>query len=188
MPVLGALTKYDSKPPLWFWDADGQRIELTSDELLDYPKFQRACLDRLNRVLPDLKASEWKQAVGKALETLHVEPVPEDVSPEGQFWELLERFCTGRTQARTKEEILLRKPWTDEGRTYFRLTDLLEYLERARFKGLTMQRITAVLRARSGQDHQFKISGKVVRAWSIPEFGNVGPFDVAPGIDAAGQF
>lgn len=186
MPVLGALTKIDSKPPTWLWDADGERIELTTDELMDFSKFQRACLDRLNKMLPDLTAKQWKAVVAKALETLHVEPVGEDASPEGQFWELLENFCNGRAQAHTRDELLLGKPYTDgeEARTYFKLTDLLGYLDRRRFKMFTtLQKVCAVLKARGGTDHQWKVRGKCCRVWSVAAFPrDSGGFDLPPSL------
>ena len=47
--------------------------------------------------------------------------VSEDASTSGQFYDYLEEFCRHLQQAKTEEEILLRKPWTDEesGITYF---------------------------------------------------------------------
>jgi hypothetical protein len=170
LPILGAMTKYDSRPPLYWWDCDGERLELTVDEILDFRKFKRACFERLNKVLPAVKSSQWDQLVRKALETLTIETVPEDASPEGQFWEVLEQFCAGRAQAHMRDEILLGKPWTDNGRTYFRLGDLLKFLHRIKFSYLTMQRIAAVMKSRGGQPERITIQGKVVRAWSVPSF------------------
>jgi hypothetical protein len=105
LPVLGALTKYDSRPPLYWWDVDGLRIELTVEEIMDFRKFKRACFERLNKVLPDLAGKKWDGLLRKALETLTVESVPEDASPEGQFWDLLEQFCNGRAQAYSRIEL-----------------------------------------------------------------------------------
>jgi hypothetical protein len=46
-----------------------------------------------------------------------------DTSLSGQFYDMLEEFSTHMQSAMDQEEILLRRPWTDEegGRTYFRL-------------------------------------------------------------------
>jgi len=170
LPVLGSLTKYDSLPPLYWWDVDGHRIELTTDEIRDYRLFRRVCFERLDKVLPGMKATQWDEVLRKQMETMSTEPVPEDASPEGQFWEVLEQFCHGRAQASCQEDVLLGKPWTDENRTYFTLNALIKYLGRVRFNYLTMQRIAAVMKSRGGQPERLTIKGKVVRAWSVPAF------------------
>jgi hypothetical protein len=182
LPVFGGLTKFDTKPPHYVWDVDGLRLELSSDEVIEYPKFAKACFERLDKMLPDLKSKEWKEHVAKALDTMQVEPVPEDANPDGQLWDLLERFCTGRTQAQGRDELLLGKPWTSEGRSHFRLQDLLQFLNRRGFKLMTSQRVAAVLKTRGALTHEYKIRGKFVRAWSVPAFADVGEFDLCPSL------
>ncbi len=170
LPVLGSLTKYDSKPPLYWWDIDGLRIELTTDEITDYRKFKRICFERLDKVLPPLSAKKWDELLRKGMEKLTTEPVPEDASPEGQFWELLETFCNGRSQACSREELVGTKPLLEDGRVYFRLAGLLAFLDRERFRHLSMQRITAVLNSRGGRPEKLTVEGKQVRVWSVPAF------------------
>ena len=60
----------------------------------------------------------------------HVIEVSQDVSVNGQFADHLEEFCTGHQAADEKEQILLKRPWTDEDlkETYFRLKDLEAHL------------------------------------------------------------
>ena len=40
--------------------------------------------------------------------------VSEDASIDGQFYDFLEEFCTTMQQAKVRDEILLRRPWTDD--------------------------------------------------------------------------
>ena len=98
--------------------------------------------------------------------------VPKDVSVEGQFEELLEAFCTERAQAQSRDEILLGKPWTEEGKTYFRLKDLLEYFSRQQFREYGRNHIAARLREMGGDHHFFHIKNKGVTVWYIPEFAS----------------
>jgi len=170
LPVFGALTKYDSRPPLYWWNIDGERIELTGEEIQDYLKFKRICFERLDKVLPALSQKKWDEVLRKAIEKRTLESVPEDASPEGQFWELLEQFCNGRVQAYSRDEVTGNKPFLEEGRVYFKLAGLLSYLDRMKFRHLTMQRITAVLTSRGGVSGKMTVQGKQVRVWSVPAF------------------
>ena len=173
LPVLGALTKYDSRPPLYWWDVDGLRIELTVEEIMDFRKFKRACFERLNKVLPDLAGKKWDGLLRKALETLTVESVPEDASPEGQFWDLLEQFCNGRAQAYSRIELTGGKPLTEDGRVFFKIGALMHYLDRMRFRHLNLQRVAAVLASRGGEASKITLSpGKQIRVWSVPAFSH----------------
>jgi hypothetical protein len=103
------------------------------------------------------------------LDSVSVIEVPKDVSVEGQFMELLEAFCTERAQAQNRDEILLGKPWTEEGKTYFRLKDLLDYFTRQQFRDYGRNNIAARIRELGGGHHFFHIKGKGITVWFVPE-------------------
>jgi hypothetical protein len=88
---------------------------------------------------------------------------------------MLEEFSTHMQSALDKEEILLRRPWTDEasGRTYFRLKDLEAFLKRNKFFDYRANKIAQRLREIDGQSEQFRIKGRAVRCWSIPAFARM---------------
>lgn len=186
-PVLKELRKLETAPPVWFLDVDsngtGATLELSTEELLDPGAFQKKCTEYLN-IVPMLPTKiVWQQAVQALMAEgilKKVDPPPEDSSTEGQFWELLEQFCTGRAQAHTKEEILGGKPFTENGRTYFRTSDLLKYLTRMQFKDYRVQQVTKVLKMRKtkkdGKDVEYckheptHIGKKFLNLWSIEAF------------------
>jgi hypothetical protein len=99
----------------------------------------------------------------------------DDTSIRGQFYDLLEEFTTHMQAALDKEEILLRRPWTDEetNRTYFRLKDLEAFLKRNKFFEYKSNKIAQRLRDMEGNAEQFRIKGRTVRCWSIPSFAKV---------------
>jgi hypothetical protein len=101
--------------------------------------------------------------------------VSEDASIDGQFYDYLEEFCTTMQQAEVREEILLRRPFTDddEGRTYFRLKDFEAHLRKNKFFEYKSHKIAQRLRDRNGESTVVKIKGKAVRVWVIPSFENV---------------
>lgn len=170
-PILTSLTKYNTVPPIWFVDVEGGgRIELQTEDLQNQIRFQRRCLDYLNRMPPVIKPEQWRTLVQSLLEKMVLIDVPDDASCAGQFWLLVESFCTARAQARTKEEILLGKPWLDRGRHYFRIQDLMDYLERKRFREFRLHKSAQVLKERGGEHCFMKIRAKGMNLWSVPEF------------------
>lgn len=171
LPTLTGLTKYDTNPPIWFIDIEGGgRLELTTDDIQNQARFQRRCMDSLNIMPPMIGKNKWNVIVQGLLESVTIIEAPTDASPEGQFTEHLEQFCTGKAAARVKDEILLGKPWTDEGRHFFRLRDLLTYLERQRFRDLATNKITSLLKEMGGEHHFYNLKGKGINCWSVPEF------------------
>ena len=168
-PLFSNLTKQDSDPPIWFLDVEGGRLELETDDLLNQNRFQRKCMDALNKIPPKVKENVWRQIIQQLLDSLTVVEVPKESSTEGHFMELLEAFCTERP-ARERDELLLHKPWTDKNKTYFRLADLMEYLHRHNFKEYQRNRLTSKLKQLNGEPYFFNIKGKGINVWYIDEF------------------
>lgn len=169
-PLLGGLTKLDTNPPIWFWTVDGIRMELTTNELQDPRAFQRKCMDVLNMMPALPKLDVWNAAVQQAMDSVSVVEAPADSSPEGLFWSHVEKFCTGRAQARELEEIVTGKPHTSDKRTFFRLQDLLAYLKIQRFDDLRQNKITSLLKDAGAKHHEKNLRGRFTNYWSIPEY------------------
>jgi len=98
--------------------------------------------------------------------------VAQDASTSGQFYDYLEEFCRHLQQAQDKEEILLRRPWTDDESnvTYFRLRDFEAHLKKNKFFEFKSHKIAQRLRDINGQSTVLKIKGRAVRVWAIPAF------------------
>ena len=174
MPTFSSLSKLDTDEPIWFLDVEGGgRLELTTDELQDQRRFQRVCMNRLNMMTPVMKLVSWQKIVNNLMEDLIIIQAPGDVSIRGQFFELLESFCTQRAKASVKEEIMRGKPWTEEdgSRHWFRLQDLANFLNINSFKYYTRSKITARLREIGGQSKYVNFNRKgSANAWNIPAF------------------
>lgn len=182
LPSLGSLTKLCTSPPLWFLDVDGQRMELTTEDLQNQKRFQRRCMETINRIPGQMRQPAWEQLVQHLLDNLHSIDVPEDASAKGLFWSYVEQFCTARAQAKSKDEVLLGKPFKDEedSRHYFRAADLIAFLDRHHFREFKTHQITSMLRDK-GAEHRFhNVKGKGVNLWSLPEFKQQStPYDVS---------
>jgi hypothetical protein len=170
-PNFSSLSKLDTKPPLWFLSIDDKRLELTTEQLQNQVKFQRVCMETLNIMPPRTNDRAWQNLIQNLMTSgMEVIEVSQDVTIEGQFMELLESFCTDMAQANTRDEIILGKPYTEDGKTYFRIRDLREYLVKHRFTELETNKIASKLRDMKAVHKFFNIKGKGVNVWSIPEF------------------
>ena len=170
-PMFSSLAKLDSTPPLWFLSIDDKRLELTTEQLQNQTKFQRACMEVLNLMPPKMKEVAWQAQIQALMDSgMEIIEVSSDISTEGQFLELLESFCTDVAQAGTREEILLGKPFTEEGTTYFRIKDLREYLLKHRFTELEVNKIASKLRDLKAKTKFWNIKGRGTNVWFIKSF------------------
>jgi hypothetical protein len=169
-PTLGNLVKLDTKPPIWFWTVNDCRLELTTDDLQDPRRFQKKCMESLNLVTSIPSRPVWEAAVQNSMNSVTVIEAPADASPEGLFWDMLEKFCTGRAQALTLDEITLGKPFTDRGRTYFRMADLLNFLSMHKFYEFRSPKIASMLKDARADHHFSNLKGRGVNYWSIAAF------------------
>jgi len=174
LPQLTSLTKFNTTPPMWFvTNEDGKRIELATEDLQNQGRFQRKCMEAINQMPPTMKTEAWQGVVQKLMENVVIIEAPKEASADGMFYEYLERFCTSRVSARTMDEILLGRPCTNEGRHFFRMMDLLDFMERQKFRELKGPKISMLLNDLGGENKIHKVKGKSINLWSIPEFVTV---------------
>ena len=179
-PTVANLRKYDSEPPLWFLDVNGSPVELDTEALQKQPRFQILCMEQINFMPRTMAKQAWEAGINNLLSHMietegAVISTPEDTSLRGQFYDLLEEFSTHMQTAVDKEEILLRRPWTDpeDNRTYFRLKDFESFLKRNKFFEYRSNKVAQRLRDMDGRAEQFRIKGRTVRCWSIPAFAKI---------------
>ncbi len=167
---FSALTKLCTDPPVWFLDVGDTRMELQTEELQIQTKFQKKCMNSLNHMPPLVKQSVWQENIERLMQNLIKIPVSDDGSLAGQFEAFLQEFCTDRAQALNRDELLLRKPWTEEGITWFRLKDLQDYLTRNKFTYFNTGQLVQALRNLKGKSDKFNLKGRTVRVWGVPAY------------------
>jgi len=169
--MIDALDKIITDPPLWIVTINGVRIQLQTEELMSQALLGKRCMEKLNELPHKIGNKAWTNLIQGLLKKVNIIEAPDDASPAGQLMYHLEQFCTTRAQARVREEILMGKPWTEEGRTLFRGVDFKKYLHQQQFRTLKDNQIFGVLQERTSiTNRQFKAKGKNVRCWSVPEF------------------
>ena len=174
---IANLRKYNSTPPIWFMDVNGEPLEMDTEALMNQLTFQKACMEQLNFMPRSVAKPQWEGRISTLLlemrdnESAIIE-VAQDASISGQFYDYLEEFCRHMQVAQDKEEILLRRPWTDEedGMTYFRLKDFENFLKKNKFFEYKSHRIAQRLRDINGESTVLKIKNRTIRVWQIPSF------------------
>jgi len=185
-----SLTVLNTEPPLFIGEImsddpkSDYKIQLTTEELQIQTKFQKRAMEVLKMMPPLMKNIDWQKYVNSLLKKANIIDFANDGTVSGQFLSHLQEFCTDRAQAQKREDLTLRKPWTewvtelDENkkevklqRTYFRLQDLHAYLIRNKFTHYTNTgQIIAELRKVKGVSKFWKLEGKGVNTWGVPSF------------------
>lgn len=156
--------------PYWIFYLHGIPMDVSVDMVSSQMKFVRAYLKKFHKVLLPIDENRWAAAMNEILDQAEIIEMAPDAGPEGQLMLHLETFCTGKVQARTQDELILGKPYTDNGRTYFRSQDLMKYLEIQRFKEFSERQLYAIFRRHGAAHHKLMIKGKCVGCWSVLEF------------------
>lgn len=182
-PILSGIVVMDTDPPLWFIDVGGKRIEIETDDLQNYKRFHKICMEKLFKVFPMLKQETWLKIINDAMKGVIVMDMPPEVGTEGAFRELLVSFCRDRSQRHSPDEILLGRVWDceEERRYYFRLTDLMSYLKVMKFDEYSRRHAAERVRKFGGGKHFFNLKGEGVNVWWIPrDFVQVPQVDLPP--------
>lgn len=170
-PQISGLTKLDTDPPLWFLDIEEQRISLETRQLQNYRDFQLVCMEQLTVFFMPMKNDEWASIVGDAMESAIILEAAPEMSVRGHFMELLEDFCMSRHRGENREDLFLGKPWQDPdtGRHYFKLTALMQHLEKEGFKSWGRNTVGKVITEEIGGRQFFNIKGKGVNVVWVPD-------------------
>lgn len=163
-PEISGLTKLETDPPIWFLDIDDNRVELTTKQLQNYRDFQAVCMDQMTVYFMPMKGGTWAQIVGEAMDKAIILKAAPEMSVRGHFIELLEDFCMSRHRGETSDDLLLGKPWQDPdtGRHYFRLRDLVKFLEKENFRDWGRNTVGKVITEEMGGKKFFNVAGKGV--------------------------
>lgn len=169
--AFGPLVKLNTEPPLWIWDVDGERIELTTEQLRDQGRAHTRIMEVLNKLPYPIKPKAWMELIRSKLAVVEVQEVPPESTLETQVMAILESYCTGKSQAKTPDEMLQDKPWTDTDakRTYFRGLGFKQELGRQHIN-VDDRKLWAIMR-RHGVGHKFfNLKGKGLNMWWVPSF------------------
>ena len=143
MPVLNSITKILTNPPQYFLTLNESKIgPLSSKQIYNFIDFKQVVFENLDMLLPKINDKLWTESVNDLMSRVIAVEAPKDSSNEGRLLDLLERFCTGSTSSSEVEDILRGKAIVSKTHTEFRINDLMEFLDRHRFKEFKLNEIT----------------------------------------------
>lgn len=128
MPLLTTLQKYNTNPPIWFINVDGKRLELETDEIQVQYRFQKKCMEVLNRMPPKMKEEEWRKLINELMDNVEIIESSGESDPLTTLQQHLYEFCTNRTQGKVKADLRRGVPVADEGEIIFLFESFWRYL------------------------------------------------------------
>jgi hypothetical protein len=171
--AIANLRKYDSQPPLWFLDVNGNPVELDTDGLQNQTNFQKACIEQLNFMPQKMNNRDWEARINHLMnemtETGAIIPVSEDSGVDGQFFELVKDFCMGSQASENKDGILMKRPWLDleNNVSYFKLAHLELFLRKNHFTEFKRNKLSRRLQDMGSEHAVIKINKSSVRVWRL---------------------
>lgn len=184
-PKLTGMTILNSSPKMFFLDYDGQRLEVTADQLSAQAAFQKACIEQVNKMPPAIKANDWNKVVNELLQNAIKLEAPPELTLRGQFEDLLKEYCTSNIRAMVPEEMTMGKPWTDRGMTKFTFAGIIEFLRFRNFTTVSRVQIQNFIKdmnptgSCNGHQSVKKEGGATttLRVWWVPAY-NESPIDM----------
>lgn len=168
--LIDAITKLVGDPVLWAVELGGKRVLVTSDQLQSQALFNRVCMDAISRCPAQVPTPRWLQYIDAKIRDADVVEAPADVSPRGQFEELLAHFVdTAMRRARAIKEITLGKVWLDPSGMYqFRMMALFEFLDERRFRYKSTSQVWAWLKDIGARSRSLAVDGSMVKVCELP--------------------
>ena len=166
---MSSLTKIDGDPPIWILDVDGERLELSTNGLTSQAQFQKECVSQINKFPVTVNQRAWQTRIQMLLDNLTIIEVPPDATIKGEFEDLLHAFCCERAKGEDREDILQGVAvWVDE-RVYFQVKDIKKHLSVNDFNHYTSNKITLRLQNIEAEKMFWRVRGKGVHVWSLPQ-------------------
>jgi len=163
VPSMRSLTKLCTEPPIFFLDVIGpdekaHRVSFSSEQLQSPTLFQRRCMETVGLVPPIMKRPEWEDVLRELYKHIFVVEIPAELTPTGQFIELLREFLTTRGTSTDLNDVARGLPYKDEQEKcyLFQMRALTNYLGQQRFTSLKPNEIASVITDRLGGTRVFK--------------------------------
>ena len=130
MPAIESIRKYESDPPIFFVDINGENIEVDAPTLHDHEKFSIACMTELGTPLIPVAKLVWRKQLASLMKNMSTLEAPDDTKVDVQLKELLTEFVS--RDGKNIEDILKRKPYTENNITYFKFKDFWSFILRGK--------------------------------------------------------
>lgn len=176
-PDFGPLEKYTTTPVRWALLVDGVRLNLTTQQLMDFKAIREAVADNLTRLIPPMKNDRWQVILHKLMAEATLVEAPEEATLEGALWGRLQNFLTKTdlesdgTDTADRDSLAYGTPVVqvrnDERVVYFRGQDFLDYLKKNRADDVKGPAVWVTLRQHGCSHDKLRVSGVVMNVWYV---------------------
>jgi hypothetical protein len=137
--------------------------------LTSQAQFQKECVSQINKFPVVVNQRAWQTRIQLLLDNLTIVEVPPDATFKGEFEDLLNAFASERAKGEEREDILQGVAvWIDE-RVYFQVKDIKKHLSVNDFNHYTSNKITLRLQDLNAEKMFWRIRGKGIHVWSLPQ-------------------
>lgn len=177
--TISQIRKYNSDPPLFFCDIDGQTVITDTAVLHDPDKFSMACLEQIGKPQMPMSKIIWRKMLIKLLEEkLETDTkATEDLKVDNQLKEYVEDFVN-KVRGKDINDIQRGVAYSDDIYSYFKMKDFWRHLLKNKWpdkrypKHVVVQKLQTLL---SITEDYPKINGKTVRCFKMLKIMSVEP-------------
>lgn len=95
LPTFTDLVKYATEPVRWEFRIDGVKIgNISTRTLLDWREMREVVADRLTKMVPLIKSSEWERILSPLMQNARVQETPDDASIAGVVRAKMREFAS----------------------------------------------------------------------------------------------
>lgn len=178
-PEFGPLEKYMTTPVRWCLYVDKVRLNLTTQQLMDFRQIREAIADNLTKLVPPMKNDRWQAQLFKLMESATLLEAPEEATQEGMVKARLRQYLAkadleseGKDTA-DREALLHGSPVVQVDpngvrHVYFRGNDFLEHLKKLRIDDIKGPNLWVMLRQQGLGSEKMRIGKQSINVWSWP--------------------
>lgn len=167
---ISDLVKVKTDPPLYILNADGERIEVDGDVLLNQRAFTRAIMDATSKTLPVMQEQKYRDLIQLLLDkstTIEGPPGTDlETTIRGELAAFIDRSLTPHKDRLKSASMLV---WVDEEEewAWFHRSDFTKWLNNQRIN-IDSRRVSIMLEQIGCIHRPTTIAGKSVRPWRAP--------------------
>jgi len=168
---ISDLVKVKTEPPLYIMNADGERVEIDGDELLNQRLFTRRVMDATSKVIPVMQDQKYRDFVQLLLDRGVEIDGPPDTDPETIITgELINFIDQSRVPRKDKIEYAVGAVYVDENdeHAWFHRSDFTKYLQKQRVTFDSRKVSDMLLNVIGCVAKSTTINGRSVRVWVAP--------------------
>lgn len=179
LPAFSDLVKYSTDPVRWEITIGGKKVSnLSTSQLLDWRFMREMIAERLLRVVPMIKPSEWERILSPLMGNVRLVEAPDDASVSGIMRAKLKEFAAKTDLMSKGQNIDDRKAMLrglpcvqeigGERCVVFRGQDFVSYLKRVRAEELKGVNLWFAVKDMGVMQTKMRVGDHSINVWYIP--------------------